>query len=370
MTQAAQAPAVPALPFTASAHEHVEPAFTLTVTPGAVAQQLNPVDIPAAGYARYLFLEVSATGGVGGTIAADGPWNLFQSINLADVNGANIFGPLSGYSTFIANLLGGYAPRSNPVDSPDHVGSAPNPSFILRIPIEINRKNGLGSIGNQNAAAEYKLSLAINTLAAMFSVAPSPVPTYTIRGWLEGWTLPAPHDARGRLQSQVPPLLGTGQFWTSRVQSGILVGENEIGLRRLGNYVRLWAFIARDASGVRSNSVFPDPVSFEWDGITIRKQSQRYMRQEVYEKTLGTVTLPTGVFAIPFNHGGEKGLLGNEDPDLWLPTSASSRIRLVGSSAAAGSVEVLTNDVATVEQDQTDRYQVPNATGEVVAGVR
>jgi hypothetical protein len=352
--------AIPALPFVASSHEHVEPAFTVTVTPGAATQQLNPIDIPAYGYLRYLFLEVSASGGAGGTLAADGPWNLFQSINLQDVNGSNIFGPLDGYSTYLTNLLGGYANRSNPADSPFYVGAAPNPVFYLRIPVEISRKNGLGALANQNSAANYKLAMTINTAAAMASVAFTTPPTFTIRGWLEAWTLPAAQDSRGRPQAQVPPLLGTGQYWSSRTQSGILAGSNTVALTRLGNYIRTLVFVARDNTGARADTVFPDPWQWNWDGMTLRTQSQRYSHQDFYEKTDGTVTRPTGVFVLPFNHGGPLAAFGNEDPDLWLPTTQSSRLEIAGTSAVAGSIQVLTNEVAPIEQDQAARYISPN----------
>lgn len=356
-----------ALPFVASSHEHVEPAFTVTVTPGAAAQQLNPIDIPASGYFRYLFLEVVAAGGTGGTIDADGPWNIFQSIHLHDVQGGKIFGPMDGYAAYIANLLGGYSGRPNPVDSPWYVGTSPNPAFYLRIPLELARKNGLGSLANQSSASEYKLDIAINTLAAAFSVAPSPVPTYTIKGWLEAWTLPALTNNRGQLQSQVPPLLGTGQVWTSRTQQGIAVGDNTLRSTRVGNYWRLIAWIARNSSGVRANNVFPDPLSWTWDGTTIRKMSQNYMRQEVYEKLRGAVTLPTGVFALLFNTANESASVGNEDPDLWLPTSGTSRIEIQGTAAAAGSWQELINDVAPIEEDVALRAQTPNATGTLVS---
>jgi hypothetical protein len=37
---------------------------------------------------------------------------------MQDVNGANIVGPIDGYALYVANLLGGYANRQNPQDSP------------------------------------------------------------------------------------------------------------------------------------------------------------------------------------------------------------------------------------------------------------
>src|SRR3954453_12200524 len=99
---------VPAVPFVASAHEHVEPAFTRTFTPGASVQQLDPIDVPAYGFLRHVLLEISASGGVGGTAPADYPYNILSQIALQDVNGANIVGPIDGYALYLANVVGGY----------------------------------------------------------------------------------------------------------------------------------------------------------------------------------------------------------------------------------------------------------------------
>src|SRR6266550_8011023 len=82
----------PVIPFTAAAHEHTEPAFDVTQQLGASAVQLGPFDVPAFGYLRHIYLEVTTTLGSGGTVVTDYPWNTIQSISLNDVNGAPIFG--------------------------------------------------------------------------------------------------------------------------------------------------------------------------------------------------------------------------------------------------------------------------------------
>lgn len=363
MASTQQQGVVAALPFTASAHEHTEPAFTSTVTPSTTVQQLNPIDVPAYGYLRSIFLEISSTGGVGGTGNADFPFNILSQVTLQDVNGANIVGPLDGYALYIANLLGGYSGNFNPVNAPWYVGTAPNPVFFLRIPVEVDHSDGLGALSNQNAAANYKLSIAINTIAATTSVAYTTPPTITIRGWLEAWTLPAPMDNRGRPQAQVPPLLGTGQYWSSSTRT-VLVGSNTLPVTRVGNLIRTLVFIARDGTAARVNTVFPDPALLNWDGMQIHNASQRYLQQYLYEKILGAVTLPTGVFALPFSAFGAAGVLGQDNGGAgWLPTTQSTRLELTGTSAVAGSIQFLVNEVAPVEVNQAERFQSPSDSG-------
>jgi hypothetical protein len=55
--------------------------------------------------------------------------------------------------------------------------------------------------------------------------------------------------------------------------------------------------------------------------------------------------LDNGVFVYDFMHEFD-GLLGREMRDLWLPTLGSSRLEIQGTFGNAGSLRVLTNDVA------------------------
>jgi hypothetical protein len=121
-------------------------------------------------------------------------------------------------------------------------------------------------------------------------------------------------------------------------------------------------FIGRDNSGVRTNASLPDPFQFNWDGMGIMNASQAYMRNYLYEKTNGIVTLPTGVLALLFNVA-EGGQIGNEGSTLWLPTMQSSRLEITGTWAGVGSMQVLTNEIAPVDADQATRYQFQSGTG-------
>lgn len=361
----AQPGVIAALPFTSSSHQHTEPAFTFTGVPGANVVQFNPQDIPAYGYIRHLFLEVTSAGGAGGALAADGPWNMLSNITLQDVNGANIVGPIDGYALFLANIIGGYGFNQSPSNCPWFVGSAPNPSFFVRVPVEVSEHDGLGALSNQNSAANYKVSLTLNTSAAIFATAPTTPPVVTIKGWLEAWTLPAPVDARQRPQAQVPPLLGTGQYISS-ANRPVLAGSNVTALTRVGNHIRNLILIGRDNAGARSDGAIPDPLMFNWDGNQIHNASQKYLQQYAWERLNAPGFIrPVGVFFLPYSHSGD-GRAGNDSPDYWLPTAQSSRIEFQGVSINAGSIQIVTNEVAPVEMDQAQRYQFPSTTDSLV----
>lgn len=353
------------VPFVAAAHEHVEPAFTDTFTPGAAALirgPSGPFNLPAFGYIRHIFLEVVASGGTlgAGVLSADYPWNLFQSITLLDVNGAPIFGPLDGYATLWANIAGGYAYQQDPRKGPGFVGTI-NASFILRIPIEIYHHDGLGALANQNAAAAYQLQYIINPSTVLYSTAPTTIPSVTIRGWLEAWTLPNESDIAGRPQAQEPPAHGTSQYWTS-ANKPVIAGQNTLLQGRVGNLIRNVIAICRDNTGARVDTVMPDPITVQWDARVLYQASQNYQRQVMFERLENLSARDTGVFIFSFDHS-EGGRQGDGPPNLWIPTVQSTRLEWNGVAAVAGNIQFVINDIAPVEVLPSERFVETSQTG-------
>lgn len=371
--QAAMPAAV--IPFTAAAHEHVEPAFDTSVTPTTSAQQLGPFDVPAYGYLRHIYILVTTSGGTIGsaTLAADAPWNVFQEVTLLDVNGGQMFGPFTGYQTFLANKWGSYAFTTDPALAPDaNVSGAITFSFGFRIPVEILHNNGLGALANQNAAAAYKVRLVVNTIANIWGVAPTTAPAVRVRGYLEAWSQPTQSDAFGRMQATVPPAHGTSQFWTV-FNKAIVAGDNVILLPRVGNLLRNLIVVLRDGSGVRRTFAnMPDPIDVRWDARQLINEPLIYRRQVMRERvttaTGGTGGVEDGVLAYQFTHD-VLGHAGDGTAELFLPTVQATRLEVHASNFTVGTIEILTNDVAPVEVRPADRYEEQSRTGFQPAGV-
>jgi hypothetical protein len=360
-----QAPPARRIPFTSASHEHTEPCFdTGAFTPAAATLNLGPFDVPSFGYLRHIFLEVTTSGAgtIGaGVVSGDYPWNLFQSITLADVNGTTIFGPMDGYATKIANMVGGYAYEQDPSGSPIFSSSSTSPTFFLRIPVEISHHDALGALANQSAASTYKVSLNINPNTVWYSTVPTTTPTMRIRAFTEAWALPNVTDIAGRPQEQQPPNHGTAQYWSSATHQFAASGQITIPQERVGNLIRNLVFISRTAAGVRSDTVFPSPVQFWWDGRIIRQDTQNYLINRFWE-TQTDVTRDTGVWCYPFSNS-IMNRMGDESPSMWMPTVQASRVELQGVIAAAGSVQTLTNEIAPGEVDPIARYAETNAGG-------
>lgn len=359
------------VPFTSASHEHTEQAFDVTVTPGENSQDLGPFDIPAFGYYRHLLLQVETVeaGEAGEAEAhADFPWNLFDRIQISDVNGADIFGPLSGYSTLWASITGGYAGRPDPRVMPytsEQGGDLTEPEFLLRVPQEISHYNGYGSLANQSTAANYKIFLTLNSVAKLVSDSektPSSAPKLRIRGYVETWSLPEATDPLGRAQEDQPPMLDSSQYYSKFIRSDIQAGDNTVLMTRVGSLIRNLIIIARDSEGNRSDEVFPDPVTLEWDSRRMRRDTQRVITEHLAASVPELKTRDAGVFAYLFDRS-TKNTVGDDRPALWYPTVQSTRLEVSGTAEAAGSWEIITNDVAPVAVTPQERYVQESATG-------
>lgn len=360
------------IPFVAASHEHLEPAFDVSQLLGASAVQLGPFDVPAFGYVRHLVLLATASGGTlgAGALASDHPWNVIQSVSLSDVNGAPIVGPIDGFALLQANIFGGYGGARPDPRMLSTFSNTINGGFMLRLPIEINRQTAMGALANQNAAAAYKVSITLNPSTVAYSTAPTTPATWRFRGFLEAWSLPNAVDVAGRPQAQLPPAHGTTHFISSNARS-VVVGQNTLQLQRVGNLIRGLIFIARDATAglPRNDGCFPDPFSLNWDarGVQINVP-QTLLVNRMLERMVNTVnqagtanSRDTGVFALPFDD--DDGFLGFDRPDLWLPTVQSSRLELAGSCATAGTVQMITMDVAPAEVVPAERFVETSETG-------
>lgn len=362
-TPAQSAPqAMPVIPFVAAAHEHTEPVFDVTVTPGANPQALGPYDLPAFGFARHLLIvvETSTAGVLGAGVAReDYPFNLINSIGFNDVNGAPIFGPFDGYETFLTNVFGGYSYIPNPKSYPSYSNTLITPNFMVRVPLEINHEDGMGALANQNAAASYKIPLTVNSITGAYSTAPTTAPTIRIRGFLEAWTLPNETDREGRPQATFPPMHGTTQYW-SKFTKAIAVSNNSVLLPRVGNLVRNLVVVCRNATPVRADNVWLDPVRLTLDQRDLYNEAQVVSGLHTYERT--GVARETGVFNYSFAHS-QMGRNGDGPQTLLLPTTQSSRLEFTGSAVAAGTVTVLTNDIAPAEIVPAERYVETSRSG-------
>lgn len=360
---------VMAVPFIRASSEHREPTgIDISRVMTGSDQDLGVFDIPAYGYVRSLVILVTASGGTGGAPAVtadeDAPWNTLKNIYLTEPNGAVIAQFNSGYDLHLAHKWGGYRNsvgsdfKASPTFS-DFSSTFAGWSYMQRVPIELNLRDGLGALPNQNAAAVFKLRLTLAGSGDLGSgTFPTTLPTVRIRVYLEAWDQPEVSSA-GQTNQITPPAMNTTQFWSSQSYN-YNAGQQTIRLTRVGNYIRNLILIARRTSGTRANggTDFPDPLYFYLDTRPLDILERNNFRHQMAERTgygmaHGTEVpsdddpngLDAGVFVVDYTHEFD-GTLGHENRDLWLPTLGSTRLELQGTFAQAGTLTVLTNDVA------------------------
>lgn len=361
----------PVVPFVRASARHREPTgIDVSRTLNGNTQDLGVFDVPAYGYVESLVILVQATGGVGAATAAeDYPFNSLVNIAFTEPNGATIYQVSSGYSVGMTNKWGGYRfindPRSSPVAGGINIQTGGNFQYLVRIPVGLNLRDALGALPNQNAAASFKLRLALAANTTIYSSVPvTTQPSVRVRVFLEAWDQPEMQSG-GAANQVSPPAVNTTGFWTEQIFN-VNAGSQTIRLTRVGNYIRNLIWIYRRTAGTRANgqSDWPDPLSLFLDTRPLDIVEKNNHLQQMYERTgfggaLGTAigtagTVPAGdsaggldngVFVYDFMHEFD-GHLGFENRDLWLPTLGSTRLELQGSFANAGTLTVLTNDVA------------------------
>lgn len=348
------------VPFVRASIDFFEQMFQqANVTPGANATDAGPYNVTPGGFLRGLLLTVTGTGGVIGTatLAADYPFTLLSYIVLEDVNGQPIFGPLTGYETFLVNKYGGYFFWGNPVTVESYVGTI-NADFSLWIPCEF-RSDGLGSLANTDARAQYRLRYGIATaISNTGSTAWTTAPTLTITGHRFIWTQVDPTSLDGVPQDPEPPGLGTTQFWVHE-SPVVAASQQVVRLNRVGNLIRNLIFVTRtddaQAAAVQATpraQMFDDPVRVRLDNIYLRVAAVRAWRHH-QARQYGLTTFgdarDVGVLTIA-RSGSASGRPGPDEESNYLPTTEATYAAIEATFNDAGTLNILTNDIAPYGQ--------------------
>ena len=345
------------VPFAQASHHGAEQGPTYTVTPTTSQQTLGPTPLPATGYLRRVLIQLTSASGVAGTGAGDYPFNIFALVRLTDTNGAPIY-ELSGYNTLVADTYGGYAGAPDPRQDPDYTNSAANPNICPYVPLELDN-TGLGSPANLSASSAYRLTLVVDTIANIWSAAPTTIPTFTISVQPEYWTLPNPTDMSGRPQSIAPPYAGTLQLWSQQPNISVNAGANRIPLNRMGNLLRAVLGVFR-SSGARSDAVIGDPVTLRWDDINLDVVTRQIIRKRMREYTNDLTARDVGVYMFGLYNYGVDRFVGSKSVASWLPTVTATRyeISTPAGSGGGGTIDFLINDVSVAATSPDQRATV------------
>jgi hypothetical protein len=325
---------------------------SLTMT---TATQNFPVWLlPPNNIMRGIALEVTAVAaGNSATVVfntPDSPLNVFSTVNFTTAGGTSIVGSFDSFTASVVQKYGGYARnpdvRNSAVYSTTPGSGAAGGSFteVFRIPVEIVSRSGFGSLSNTSTEAPLQLNLVLNTSAAVYTTAPTVLPTVSVKGSLLGyWAGPS-----GRA---TPRNFGTTQFWNQQTYNA-LNGAQTYTLQAppgMGNKHRNWVAINRTTAGARSTADFPSPLNLTFRGNTLVQLDNLLWVDEMSRifgysnATLDAANgLDTGVFVIPFD-ADFSFEPGSETGNGYLDTANGDPIGFNGTWAGASNLYWLVN---------------------------
>lgn len=208
------------------------------------------------------------------TFAANGPFNVIDTIVFNDTNNKPILGPMTGWDLATAVKYGGYAFQDDPKLSPVYFATTGAGAtggsfqFVLLLPIELVHRDALGSLPNKSSSATYDISIRLASTATVYGVAPTNAPTVRVRIQQFGWMDPNGADMKGNRVAQNPPGVQTAQFWAKQTYA-VNPGALSLRLTGIDSYVRNLVFIM-DAAGNRQtgDTDFPDPFTLLYETST------------------------------------------------------------------------------------------------------
>jgi hypothetical protein len=320
---------------------------------------LQPWTLQATGWLARLWLRIDYTTVAGASIAADGPFTIFSSVQLNDVNNEAIFGPFDGYTWFLTNKMGGYYFADDPATNAVYTASSTAGTFILQIPLEIVNRDPIGPVASVNNTATLTLIMQLNSAVSVFPSSSSW--SVRVRGTQEFYWEPRKQDKQGRPIAGAPPAAGTTQYWTQGsipiAAAGVINSQLITGL---GYPFREYLFVYRAATRALGETNWPDPlIGLKYEANFLLTQYtkadwQAAMSREYgfFSATMdvrGASTIPgkeNGVYALNFNQDFFLQKPGAETRRGYLVTSPGSNFIINGNFGAAGNLYEVVNYVA------------------------
>ena len=368
------------VPFIRASHERSKLAFTdgpvtlNTTTQNRPNQAISPI-----GYLKSLTLEIVITSTGNSAAVAfqpDAPFNVLQNVTFLTAAGEPILNLVDGYALAMINkyLCIGSGPW-DPVTDPNYsmvTGTGANggsATFVVRIPLELDTRDAFGALPNMAANQAYQLQYSINSLANIYSTAPTAAPTVTVNAEMEYWSTPAAATQGGAQQAIAP--MGNGSVSLIQTQTPTITpgAQQSIQSVNVGDTLRAWLLILRNSSGVRDESDFPNVLNMYVNGDPWYRKPKWKLRTEIarrYGYNGAPTATPTagaqdnGVFVISDlisrgGHGDEKAQ-ASSDRNAFLVTNSASGINFEAVSWGAGASQLLIITNAIRVKDAASLY--------------
>jgi len=284
----------------------------------------------------------------------DYPWKAIANFQLSDTGGQPILGPMTGWELKTFVKWGGFSFSDDPQNSQTFVATTGTGatggtfSFILQIPVQFVRREPLGPLPNTNSNASYAVDITLDTIAGIYSTAPSTTPTYTVKLYQDSYRQSSGFDAQKNATVLTPPGMGS-VLYLRRNTMPINAGSQDVELSQQEGSYRTLTFVLRDSTGSRSqgDSDWPDPCQVYLNNDVPYDRAKRYwIRRQ--ERDYGYVAAAAaaggrdnGTFTLPFitDHGLQAG---SEDRYKYLSVSAADTLGFRGTIGGSGTHNLTT----------------------------
>jgi hypothetical protein len=358
------APPVPSWPFPVGvlATENLSDYDQLTVMTTA-AQKLPDVRIQPDGWLRGVWFDINVVAaGNAATVAytEDGLAAIINTVLFRDTGGEQIFGPFGSYDWLTANKFGGYQAQGDPRADLNYAATAGAGAtagtghLTLYLPLQISAADSLGAVENRSENSIYRVELTLAASTAVYSTAPTTLPTVEIKTTQDSFTEPvAAMTLSGRSVSTAPPSPGTLQYWKQENSLVPAATASVLITNGIGNGYRNIIFKLVRTAGTRANGEtdWPDPLE-----VTLGTSRTRlYGKANWRDKTARTyqyfqVTPDTslgkenGVFPMWFTQDVTL-MPGDEARRMYQRTKTGNTYKIRGPWGNAGTLFITTNYV-------------------------
>jgi hypothetical protein len=356
------------LPFQIAARRKSSLGFTTNAavmsTSGALAN-IGPQPLPATGYLRYVeLLVVGTTSGNAATVvfAPDAPWNAIGFFALSNAAGDNIIVPVDGYLIMLMNKYCALSedppycdPRQSPITSQTAgVGAGLGGSFqfSLRIPLEIDPETAFGSVPSMASNKSLQMLIQVNPTSVVYTTPPTTPPTVQVTAIQDYWAQPNADNGRGTAQANVPQGNNSVQTWRFDTP-GISAGDKNYKFANVGNVLRSFIFVYRNASNARSESVVP-PIHY----FNLNNDQMYYKPDSTWKDDMAVAygyttagfdaanTLDTGVRAFHYFMASDGKVRCSSPRSQYLPTLDTTTLSYRGTfGSGMTTLQVLTDEI-------------------------
>lgn|SRR5215831_642544 len=295
---------------------------SLLLTTSAIA---GGGSINAGQYLRALRLmyRTVTVGATGTALLLDGPFSVFQQLDLVNVDGSEILYNMGGYAYYVSEKY--FRPwLTDPAHRYDFTIPTATSGGSFTLSLQPEQRFTSCVLANTDTRSQYRfdynlLGTGLGTYATY--------PTIALIPYMDAWAQPDAQDLQGTPNQPVPPGVNLQTKRRHQIFTLNANGSDNVLLSTLtGNAIRGQLIVTRNASNVRVDG-FTDPIYWQLDNRSLGRLNPDIVRQWTEEQLTSY-----DIFGAATQAPGAAGAFTNNN--------ATDGIAATGLYAGAGSLDL------------------------------